>query len=219
MLSLAAATTGKRMRGHTLSELLIAAAIGLFILAGIAFMYAEFARANHRLLGEAQLRQALAAAGALVGGELRRAGYWSRARDTLGGNAVNGYAPLRIVDGDCILYSYDKDRASADGRPREEDRFGLRLADGALQLKTSDAHCDAADCASCASGTWWAMTDPQQLTVTGFSLHEERRVHDSGTGAIAVRSIRFTLAGELKRDPSIRHAIASLVNVRNDEIL
>lgn len=220
MLNAAAMAAGKRMRGHTLSELLIAAVIGLFILSGVAFMYAEFARAHHRLLGEAQLRQALAAAGALIAGELRRAGYWSRARDTLGGNAVNGYAPLRIVDGNCILYSYDKDRDSPDGRPRAEDRFGLRLADGALQLKTSDAHCDAVDCTSCASGIWWAMTDPQHVTLTTLALHEERHVHDSGNGAaITVRNIRFTLSGELKRNTAIRHTLSSLVNVRNDETL
>ncbi len=212
--------THRRMHGHTLSELLIATAIALLILSGVAFMYGEFARASHRLLGAAQLQQALAAAGALISGELRRAGYWSHARDTLGGHAVNGYAPLRIVGGDCILYSYDKDHNAPDGQPREDDRFGLRLANGALQLKTSDTHCSAADCASCASGVWWAMTDPQHITVTALALDEERHVHDSGNGAaIAVRNIRFVLSGELKRDPSIRHTLTARINVRNDEIL
>lgn len=220
MLNTAAMIAVKHMRGHTLSELLIAAVIALFILSGVVLMYGEFARANHRLLGQAQLHQALTAAGALIGGELRRAGYWSRAHDTLGGHAINGYAPLRIIGEGCVLYSYDKDRNSPDGQPREEDRFGLRLAEGTLQLKTSDAFCATRDCASCASGMWWAMTDPQHITVTSFSLHEERHILDSGNGAaIAVRNIRFTIGGELKRDPSIHRTLSARINVRNDEIL
>lgn len=209
-----------RMRGHTLSELMIASALGLFILAGAAFMYAELSRGSGRVLAEARLHQALAAAGDLIAAELRRAGYWSRARATLDGGAVNGYAPVHVAGASCVLYSYDREQASTDGQPREGDQFGLRLSAGAVQIKTSDAACGASTCIACDSGVWRAVTDPQTITVTELSFREERRerpLADDGA-AIAVRDIGYVLSGHLKRDPSVRHTIAALVNVRNDEI-
>lgn len=208
-----------RMRGHTLSEVMVASAIGLLVLSGVVHLYAELARESQRMRAEARLHQALSAAGALVTGELRRAGYWSRARDTLDGGAVNGYAPVHVVDGHCVLYSYDREKNSPDGRPREDDQFGLRLAGGALQLKTSDAGCGASTCASCDGGVWWAMTDPQTVTVTELSFREESRTLPLADGAaVSVRDIHVVLGGQLRRDPSIRHTVTALVNVRNDEI-
>lgn len=208
-----------RMRGHTLSELLIASSIGLFVLAGTVFMYGASSAANHRLLAEARLQQALASAAAFVSAELRRAGYWSRARDALDGNAVNGYAPLHIVDDGCVLYSYDRERASADGAPRAQDQFGLRLAGGALQVKTSDDGCATSTCASCDGGVWLAVTDPRALTVTELAFEAAHRERTLANGSIVVvRGIRYLLTGTPAGSTAIRHTVTGFVNVRNDEI-
>lgn len=211
--------SARRMRGHTLSELLIASSIGLFVLAGMVSMYAELSGASRRLQAETRLQQSLASAAAFVSGELRRAGYWSRARHTLEGGAVNGYAPLHLDGSDCVLYSYDRDRASTDGRPREQDQFGLRLSGGTLQVKTSDGACGASTCTRCDSGVWLAVTDPRALTVTALDFAAERRERTLADGSsVVVRGVRYLLTGTSAGDASLRHTLAGFVNVRNDEI-
>jgi Tfp pilus assembly protein PilW len=47
------------LRGHTLSELLIASAIGIFILGGLLHVYAQHTGAARHLLAEARLQRAL----------------------------------------------------------------------------------------------------------------------------------------------------------------
>lgn len=216
MLSPTAATP-PACRGHTLSELLIASTIGLFIIAGLLHAYMLHAGETRRLMAESQLRQALGAAATLITGELRRAGYWSRARETLDG-AANDYAPIRIIDGDCILYSYDRAADSADGIPGDDDRFGLRLRGGALQIKTSDG-CGAGGCASCDSGVWWAMTDPASVLITSLAFDETQRARSLPDGTrVTVRSVDYAIGGAAARDPGLTAAVLGAAELRNDRI-
>jgi type II secretory pathway component PulJ len=207
------------MRGHTLSELLIASTIGLFILAGALLMYSTSSAANQRLQAEYRLQQALSSAAAFISGELRRAGYWSRARNASSGGAINGYAPLRLVGSGCVLYSYDRDQTSTNGAPRAQDQFGLRIVGGALQVKTSDDNCAAVTCAACNSGVWIAVTDPSTLTVTALDFaadNHERTLTDGST--LVIRGVNYQITGRAATGAAIQHTVTGFVNVRNDEI-
>lgn len=211
------AATPPTCRGHTLSELLIASTIGLFILAGLLHAYMLHAGETRRLLAANELQRALGAAATLVTGELRRAGYWSRAREVLDG-AVNGYAPIRIVDGDCVLYSYQRAAGATDGVPGEDERFGLRLRGGVLQMKTSGG-CGANDCANCDSGVWWAMSDPASVLITALAFAETQRTRSlPNGGGVTVRSVHYTIEGALVRDPGQTATVAGAAELRNDRI-
>lgn len=211
------AATPPACRGHTLSELLIASTIGLFIIAGLLHVYLLHAGETRRLMAESQLQRALGAAATLVTGELRRAGYWSRARETLDG-AANGYAPIRIIEGECVLYSYDRAADSVDGIPGDDDRFGLRLRGGALQMKTSDG-CGADGCESCDSGVWWAMTDPANVLITTLAFDETQRARTLPNGTrVTVRSVHYAMEGALARDPGLTAAVIGAAELRNDQI-
>jgi type IV pilus assembly protein PilW len=207
-------------RGFSLVELMVAISSGLFILAGVSFLHAEVVRANAAVLKTAHLQQTLWSLMSAMADDVRRAGYWSRAELVLDGAGVNGFAPLHIVDGDCILYSYDEDGDDADGAPDPEDQHGFRLNDGQIQIKTSDAGCGAATCGDCASGTWWLLTDPQAVRIGAltFTLGERAHPLDSGARHLVAREIGISLEGELAADAAVRHRLTTSVSVRNHEL-
>jgi len=207
-------------RGFSLVELMVAITAGLFILAGISYLYAEVIRANAAMLKTAHLQQTLWSLMTAMADDVRRAGYWSRAELALDGAAVSGFAPLHIVDGDCILYSYDEDKDDADGVPGPEDQHGFRLANGSIQIKTSDASCGAATCDDCASGTWWLLTDPQGIRIRtlSFTHSEHSQPLAGGTREIVAREIGISLEGEIAADATVRHNLTTSVSVRNHEL-
>jgi len=207
-------------RGFSLVELMVALAAGLFILAGVTFLYAEVVRANTAVLRTAHLQQTLWSLMAAMADDVRRAGYWSRAELVLDGASVNGFAPLHIVDGDCLLYSYDEDGDDADGAPDPEDQHGFRLDDGQVRIKTSDNTCGAATCDDCSSGTWWLLTDPQAVRIGALRFTGNERAHllADGTRQLVVREIGISLEGAIAADPAVHHTLATSVSVRNHEL-
>ncbi len=212
--------TRVRQRGFSLVELMVAITLGLFVLAGVSYLHAEVVRANAAVLKTAHLQQTLWSLMALIADDVRRAGYWSRAELTLDGTAANGYAPIRLVDGDCLLYSYDEDKDDTDGAPDPEDQHGFRLSGAGVQLKTSDDGCGGTTCADCGSGTWWLMNDPDGVRVTAlsFSLAERAEPFDGTGREIVAREIGIRLEGEIAHDPAVRHRLDTSVSVRNHEI-
>jgi hypothetical protein len=141
----------------------------------------------------------------------------ARQHETLNG-AVNGFAGVRLVGDDCILYSYDRDADSASGTPENDDRFGLRLRSGALQMKSSDS-CSPPGCEDCDGGVWWSMTDPASITVTALAFELDAHQHElPGGNTVTARSVRYVLEGALTEDPAVTATIAGAADLRNDEI-
>lgn len=206
-------------RGFSLAELMVAIALGLFLVSGIAYMMFETAKASRQSMLEAHLRQIMTTVMSVMTGELRRAGYWSRAGMSGEDLLHNGYAALRLVTANCLLYSYDQEGSDTDGVPDPGDRHGLRLAGGALQIKTSDPGCGAS-CENCNSGNWLALTDPQTVTITRveFAASPKTIYFSDGEHAATVREIAITLEGRLRQEPAVRHRLYAKVDIRNDEI-
>jgi prepilin peptidase dependent protein B len=211
----------KRETGFTLIELMTAGAVGLLLLSAVIWLFAGIVRSSRSLLEAAHLEQMMAATMAVMTGELRRAGYWSGAWKMFDEAIDNGFAPLHVVDGSCVLYSYDRDKDDTDGIPDEDDQHGLRLRNGAIQIKTSDGGCGMTTCDSCTSGNWSALTDPSTVRIErlSFQISENDRPFNAGRNLARVREVVIELTGSLRRDPAMARTLRGSVNVRNDEIL
>ncbi len=205
--------------GFSLVELMVAMVLGLSIVAGVAFLLFDTARTSRQALLDAQLRQAMATAIAVIGGELRRAGYWSGAGDAPDAPLRNGHDGVWLIGEDCLLFGYDRDAADAEGIPADSDRYGLRLSGGALQIRTSGPAC-AAPCASCAGGNWFAVTDPQTVTITALAFRPGVRelAFSDDNRALTTREFGVTLAGRLRAAPELRSRAHARIALRNDAI-
>lgn len=211
---------GAHHHGFSLIELMVAITIGLFILTGIVFIYAEIVRSNAVVLRTAHLQQTLWSLMRVIADDVRRAGYWSRSELTLDGETVNRFAPVHIIDGGCILYSYDEEKDDTDGAPNPEDQHGFRLTDGGIQMKTSDNTCGVATCTQCNSGNWQFLTNPQELRITTLTFRREEHTlpMNDGMRQIVAREMGIELEGEIAADATVRHQLNTSVSIRNHEI-
>jgi type IV pilus assembly protein PilW len=219
-------------RGLGLVELLIASAIGLFLLAGLTDFLGRSLTQSGRNFQDARLTQDLNVAMELMTRDLRRAGYSSEAQGTptavtapanpFTQEAVAGAADggINLATAGCILYAYDVP-ATENGTLQVTERLGFRLNAGAVQAGTSAT--------TCLAGTWQAVTDPGVSTVTVLTFQ-----YLDGAGAVAAapfvappaapgvtwavctRLIQVTLTGQLQGDPNVTHTLTQSVRVRND---
>jgi len=228
----------RRQHGVGLVELLIAAAIGLFLLAGLTDFLSRSLVASGRNLQDARLTQDLNVAMDLITRDLRRAGYSSAAQgataaaaappnpftaNTPAAAAGTNDGGINLATAGCVLYAYDLP-ASQDGNLNVAERLGFRLQAGAVQAGTSAT--------SCNDGTWQAVTDPSVSTVTvltfqyldgigGVAAPQLPFVAATGvaagvTWAVCTRLIQVTLTGQLQGDPNVTHTLTQSVRVRND---
>jgi prepilin peptidase dependent protein B len=227
-----------RQHGLGLVELLIASAIGLFLLAGLTDFLSRSLVASGRNFQDARLTQDLNVAMDLITRDLRRAGYSSTAQgataaaaappnpftaNTPAAAAGTNDGGINLATAGCVLYAYDLP-ASQDGNLNVAERLGFRLQAGAVQAGTSAT--------SCNDGTWQAVTDPSVSTVTvltfqyldgigGVAAPQLPFVADTGvaagvTWAVCTRLIQVTLTGQLRGDPNVTHTLTQSVRVRND---
>ncbi|MEI8267733.1 MAG: prepilin-type N-terminal cleavage/methylation domain-containing protein [Betaproteobacteria bacterium] len=228
----------RRQHGVGLVELLIAAAIGLFLLAGLTDFLSRSLVTSGRNLQDARLTQDLNVAMDLITRDLRRAGFSSGAQgspaaisappnpftlDTPAAVAGSADGGISLATAGCVLYAYDLP-ASQDGALNAAERLGFRLQAGAVQAGTSAT--------GCAAGTWQDITDPRLSTVTVLTFQyldgngvaaapQMPFVAATGVAAgvtrtVCTRLIQVTLTGQLRGDPNVTHTLTQSVRVRND---
>ena len=225
-------TKAVRQRGIGLVELLIAAAIGLFLLAGLTDFLSRSLVTSGRNLQDARLTQDLNVAMDLITRELRRAGYSNAAQgvaaaasapanpfteNTPSAAAGTNDGGINLATAGCVLYAYDLP-ASQDGNLNVAERLGFRLQAGAVQAGTGATGCNA--------GTWQAVTDPgvstvtvltfQYLDVAGAAASAPFVAASGVTRAMCTRLIQVTLTGQLRGDPNVTRTLTQSVRVRND---
>jgi type IV pilus assembly protein PilW len=224
-----------RQSGLGLVELLIASAIGLFLLAGLTDFLGRSLTSSGRNFQDARLTQDLNVAMDLITRDLRRAGYSRDAQGTPAAvaapaNPFTANTPaaaagtndggINLATAGCVLYAYDLP-ASENGTLDPAEQLGFRLRDGAMQAGTSAT--------SCNDGTWQAVTDPGVSTVTVLTFQ-----YLDGAGAVAAapfvappaapgvtwavctRLIQVTLTGQLRGDANVTRTLTQSVRVRND---
>lgn len=146
----------RRQRGETLVGLLVGLAVGLLVLAGATHMLAQLYRAQNLSLQDQHAEQELEWALELVARELANAQYVANAWQSRSPSACqdpfcDGPEDLDVATGR-IVFSLDRDH---NGLQKNEECTGLRLSNGALQLRTA-----------CIPETWAPLTDTLVLRVT-----------------------------------------------------
>ena len=212
-------------RGVSLVELMIGAAIALFIAAAAATLFVGQLHESRRLLLEARLMQDLRTAADVASRDLRRAGYWRGAVDGVwapgaGGVAANPYVALApsSAASDAVSFRYSRDAAENQAVDSNE-QFGFRLRNGALELQLG-------------AGNWQALTDSATLTITEFSVTptvqdislEAFCAAPCPTGSTAcpphqqVRSLALVIGARLVADPRVTRSVRSQIRLRNDPV-
>lgn len=177
-----------RQTGLTLTELLIGLVVGLIVLGGVIAIYLATFRGSTDVLRSARLNQELRAVTDIMSGDIRRAGYWAGA---VGGGMTNPFmdrtagtaTDIHILDtGSCVLYSYDATYLAGNtvGTVDAADRFGFRLTNGAIMMRSSGATAD-----DCSDGTWEAVTDSKSVTIDSltFSFAGSKCLNTNTSGA------------------------------------
>jgi len=221
------------LRGFSLVEMMVASLVGLILFAGISFIFTYTVKANADALKSAHLHQELRAVMDIMIQDIRRSGYWSKAVCTINSNILwpattadycGGLAgqsnPFDVItindDNTCLLYSYDATpNGVLDITPNKADipdeRFGLRLNDGAVEMRQAGA--------DCVTGGWQDISDPRSIVITQLQFNSNKtKFTDINTnlGRIVTREIDILLQGQLKKDPGTQRTVISGVHIRND---
>lgn len=212
----------RRCRGLSLVELLVGTAVGLLIVAAGSTVVCQHVRENRALAIETRLMQDLRTAADIVSRDLRRAGYWANAAsgvadDGSAAGAPNPYAAVtpETAASDVVRFRYSRDAAENDSID-DNEQFGFRLHNGAIELQLGDTN-------------WQALTDATTLTVTAFSIEphvEESSLesfceHDCAAGSTTcpprqqVKTFVVSIAGRSSYDTSVTRTVRGQARLRN----
>jgi len=225
-----------RQRGLSLIEMMVGITVGMIVVAGASLMMTNQVAEHSRLMLETQVQQDLRAAGDLMLRDLRRAGFWATPdrgvwAPGMAAPASSPYAAtspaVDTQNGSQVTYSYSRaddyvlpiPSTPEDDLIAVDEAFGFRLSNDVLQ--------------SLMSGTWQPLTDPNTLTITGFSVNlRVQPVTLAGycTNACPVgaancppeqhiRRIDIVLTGHAKHDAKVVRTINVSSRLRNDLIV
>jgi prepilin peptidase dependent protein B len=213
-------------RGFSMIELLVSTAIALFIVSTGTFLLATHVSENRRLLLEARLMQDLRTAADIVSRDLRRAGYWAGAADSLQTTssrtlAVNPYTSISGGDAasDEVDFRYSRDETENNVVDVNE-QFGFRLRNSAVEIELG-------------AGNWQALTDAQSLKITGFKVTPSVQdipllgfcANDCSSGNAMcpphqqIRSLDVVITGTLANDARVLRTLHTSVRLRNDPLV
>lgn len=171
-------------RGYSLTELMVALSAGAILVTACANLTGRFIVRSTQLDRE----QTVVEEGLLLQGrieqQLQRAGYMAISL----GNRLQGTQNPFInawdvgafpgePDKSCVLFSYDTNHNSLLDESEPNERFGVRLRDGALESRVAGL--------TCQQSGWQDLTSPD-ISVTQFSLA-------TPLSTPALIHIRFTL--------------------------
>ena len=211
-------------QGFSLVEMMVGMALGLVIV-GIATTLLVSRIHEHRaMLLEARLMHDLRTSAELISRDLRRAGYWGAAGESVRrsastmGNPYAAVAPMTAAS-DAIAFRFSRDEKENNVVDTKE-RFGFRLRGGAIQMLIGD-------------GSWQALTDTGTMTVTQLQftpgvreLPLETECETACPAGMAscravqqVRSVSMAVTAHAVSDPSVVRTLRSHVRLRNDAIV
>jgi prepilin peptidase dependent protein B len=222
--------------GHTLLELLVALAISFILLVWMADMMTRTLADHATTLKRNLLNQEVQSALAMLDRELRRAGFWGAATASAKSGLGNPFtlSPYRINTGNktgesgnsCITYSYDLNGNGTLEQSVPDERFGFRLNQGVLEMRTGGS-----GSLDCNAGTWTGLTsaalvvDSLAFTLAGNCLNlSQSRANCLLTlptkGDLLLREYRVDVAmqGHLQQKPAIQRSDTLSIRVRNDSV-
>jgi len=225
-------------RGLSLIEMMVGITIGMIVVAGASLMMTNQVTEHRRLLLETQVQQDLRATADLMLRDLRRAGFWATPQAGAWSpdatnpvtNVYSGTTPaVTTQDGTQVLYSYSRadnyniPAGEPAGAPEDNalganEQFGFRIRGGVLQ--------------SLLVGTWQPLTDPDTLTVTGFTVDLNVQslslsdycstpcpASNPNCTAQQIRRFNIVITGQAKHDANVVRTVNVSSRLRNDRIV
>jgi type IV pilus assembly protein PilW len=216
----------RRCRGFSMVELLVGTAVGLLVVAAASVLVSQHMRDARALASETRLMQDLRSAADMVSRDLRRAGYWGHAASGVAGDdglpvAANPYADISPAASasDATSFRYSRD-ATENDLVDDNEQFGFRLHNGAIELELGDAN-------------WQALTDATTLTVTTFAIVP--RIEETSLAAFCtepclagsttcppkqqVKSFALSISGRSSVDAGVVRSVQGEVHLRNVPIV
>lgn len=233
MLSRIQSAQRRRQAGLSVIELMVGFAVGLFIVGGAVKLFVDYMARNRTVVLEARVNQDLRAAADLIARDLRRAGYWQNAANSIWNATTSSFNinPYRTISLDTanghsrIRFDYSKDNTDT-VETAEAGGFAIG-SDGALQMLNG--------------GGWQAVTDPNTLTIAmgitqsvstidlwngcacfndGSCTATEFQtggVHHATRPRAEIADYIVTLTGTSATDSTVRRSIVERIRVRNDQ--
>jgi prepilin peptidase dependent protein B len=226
--------SGPRQRGFSIVELLVGAAVGLFIVGGAVVLFVSNLGGSRQMLLEARVNQDLRAAADMISRDLRRSGYWANAVIGTYSDSAGVSPPRNQYDtitedfaNSRILYGYARD---TNDTSEQNEQFGFRLQNGVIQMQLDG------------SPNWQPVTDPSAVTITALTISIPTgnpwidvrtscptTCCDAIVGTctatnspqcprIRVRTYNVVITGQATTAPSVTRTLNTQVRSRNDEL-
>ncbi|MCD6048078.1 MAG: hypothetical protein K0S08_1725 [Gammaproteobacteria bacterium] len=214
-----------RIKGFTLIELLVVLVITGILLSSLISAYLSIAQKDRAAMDTMRLDRSLHATMSLMASDISRAGFWANASSGVKTGTNNNPFMTNSVTinstNDCILLTYDRDgdgSLPSTGTGNDDERYGFRLMNDAIQGRPSGA---TFDCTASASA-WENITDPDTIRITQLNFSQANNAVDidgvaTGTATIAVRTITITITGQLVSNPSVSKTLTDTVKIRNNK--
>lgn len=208
-------------RGLSIMELLVGITVGLIVTGGAVMLLAKNMAGSRLLLTESRLNEDLRNAADLLTRDLRRAGYWGNAMKGVtaigmtSATKANPYSAVTALSGSELAYRFSRD--TENDTLDDNEKFGFRLANEAIQMQ--------------AGSGWTDVTDKTTVKITRFEVTANETtipLGDAcptvcGVGSLncptaKVRSYTVLLQGKSAHDDAIQRSLRTTVRVRNDEV-
>ncbi|CFR06345.1 prepilin peptidase dependent protein B [Yersinia frederiksenii] len=187
------------MAGFTLPEMMLALSIGSLIIMAASQTFPKLRQQISYLQQHYHLELALSQVMAALEKDLRRAGF---CHGECQGKAVTTHNYPGETTNSCLIVAYDLNhngRWEGEKHPQSE-YFGYRLHNKALEGQRGELNCSARG--------WEKLFDPQEITITHFSVNQLPR-------QVSGQIYRVQLAGQRKSHPAIHHQLTYTIRGNN----
>lgn len=217
-----------RQRGMTLMETMVSLALSLVVTSAMVSLMANSLGTATRIIQMSQLTDELRNSMSMMTRDVRRANYnvnaafcYANSDCGIDGSATQ-FADIAITGGNCFTYGLDRD---FDGNAATDSAGGFRRVAtagiGRIEMWIGD---NAPNCSATNNANWVAVTDPDFVDVTTFTVSDANSFAESVEGEAGstitqrTRQIDVVLAGRLIRDNNITREIHDTIKARNDVI-
>lgn len=201
-----------KLKGLTLVELMIALLIAAIVIAGVMSVFVSVIRHSHGDIELGRLDSNLHKVVGTIARDVGRAGYWANSETSATNPFTQSGTDISVnAANNCLLITYDhNDDGSlpSESSGSDDERYGYRLMNGAIQYRPNNA---SFDCAA-SSASWTNMTDPNVVTITNFSVTKNTLTNAN----IEIRTITLSITGQLVSDTAITKTITQTIKVQND---
>lgn len=230
--------------GVSVMEVLVSMSIGIVVTGSMITLLSNSLYNTSRIVQMNKLTEDLRLTMQMISRDVRRASYTANAIYCLGNPDCSTFGEISEDVGsvltpgditvsdtnDCLWFLTDRDQ---DGDGTEDDAGGFRLRSVTVSASRNVGQIEMwvggpeADCDATTSDDWVAITDPNQIDITAFSVDDDLSYDEvllsevSGpvsttTSTMRIRRIRMAISGELVNDDSISRTVRNSIRIRNN---